>query len=718
LPYLLALLGIREGTEPLAELSAQALQARTFAILRQMILNAGQGRLVLLEIEDLHWIDQTSEEFLGSLVEGLAAARMLLLVTYRSGYRPRWIEKSYATQISLPRLTDQESRHVVAGVLRRSKLTDALIETVLSRAQGNPFFLEELTRSLLETSDVLVPDTIQGVLLARIDRLPEEHKRLLQTASVLGREFPLALLAAIREGEGSLGSLLSELKRWEFLYEQPTAAEPLYFFKHALTQEAVYQTLLVSRRQALHAAAGRAFERLHAGRLEDVYDRLAYHYSEADEPDKAVFYLTRFAEKAAAGYAHTEAARALREALAQAARLPVEERDRRTLEVVLRLAASLLPLAQLPETLELLDRHRDMVERLGDPALSGPFFFWLAHTYSYLGDQEKAAHEARHAIEEARRCGDAATEGRACYVLSRDAFWSGQFSEGIRYGLQAVALLEQSEDRWWQGQAYWVSGFHHYLLGRFEEAFRAMAEAHAIWEVLEDPRLDPSWSTGYFHASLGDWEAGIQACQDGLARAQDPLNTAAALGFLGYAYLEKGDLPAAIGTLEDSIRRIKDAGMRQLQGWFSVFLAEAYLRTERAGEAAELAEEALEVTRESGFRYGIVLANRALGQIARGRGRDSEAEDHLREALAGFQSLQVPFETARTRLDLALLAHGRGDAAQAATQLAEAHRDFVALGVPRYVERAERMACDLAVPLAPASQPSTGGLSGVYPKSR
>ena len=713
LPYLLALLGIREGTEPLAELSAQALQARTFALLRQVVLNAGQGRLVLLVIEDLHWIDQTSEELLGSLVEGLAAARMLLLVTYRSGYRPRWIEKSYATQIALPRLTDQESRQVVAGALRRSTLTDGLIETVLSRAQGNPFFLEELTRSLLEKSDVSVPDTIQGVLLARIDRLPEEHKRLLQTASVLGREFPLALLAAVREGEGSLGSLLSDLKRWEFLYEQPTAEEPLYFFKHALTQEAVYQTLLASRRQALHAAAGRAFERLHADRLEDVYDRLAYHYAEADEPDKAVCYLVRFADRAAAGYAHAEAARALREALVQAARLPVEERDRRTIEVILRLAASLLPLAQLPETLELLDRHRDVVERLGDPALSGPFFFWLAHTHSYLGDQDKAAQEARRAIEEARRCGDADSEGRTCYVLSRDAFWSGQFSEGIRYGLQAVTLLERSEDRWWQGQAYWVSGFHHYLLGRFAEAFQDMAEAHTIWEALEDPRLDPSWSTGYFHASLGDWEAGIQACRDGLARAQDPLNTAAALGFLGYAYLEKGDLPAAIGSLEDSIQRMKGTGMRQLQGWFSVFLAEAYLRTERAGEAAELAEEALAGTRESGFRYGSVVAQQALGRIARGQGRDSEAEDHLREALVGFQSLQVPFETARTRLDLALLAHGRGDAAQAAAQLAEAHRDFLELGVPRYVERTERIARELTLPLAPASQASTGGLSGM-----
>src|SRR6185295_1730900 len=189
------------------------------------------------------------------------------------GYRPRWIEKSFATQISLSRLTDQESQAVLRAVLRLVELPQHLLPIILSKAEGNPFFLEELSRSLLEHPEVSVPDTIQGVLMARIDRLPEDHKRLLQTASVLGREFRLNLLSAVWDQNGDVAPLLSDLKRWEFLYEEPTAEESRYFFKHALTQEAVYQTLLTSRRQSLHAAAGEALERLHAGRLEDVYDR-------------------------------------------------------------------------------------------------------------------------------------------------------------------------------------------------------------------------------------------------------------------------------------------------------------------------------------------------------------------------------------------------------------------------------------------------------------
>ena len=157
-----------------------------------------------------------------------------------------------------------------------------------------------------------VPDTIQEVLLARINRLPDEPKRLLQTAAILGREVSLRLLGAIWEGPGVLDPHFREFTRLEFLYEQTGAEEPVYVFTHALTQEVAYESLLIPRRQALHEAAGRALEALYADRLEEAIDRLAYHYSRTERADKAVEYLTRFAKKAAQGHAHTEAIRALR----------------------------------------------------------------------------------------------------------------------------------------------------------------------------------------------------------------------------------------------------------------------------------------------------------------------------------------------------------------------------------------------------------------------
>jgi class 3 adenylate cyclase/tetratricopeptide (TPR) repeat protein len=702
LPYLLRLLGVQEGTESLADLSAQALQSRTFSILRQMILNAAQERLVILEIEDLHWIDQTSEDFLSLLIEALTASRILLVLTYRSGYQPRWMDKSYATQISLRRLTTRDSRAVVESVLRLSQLPEDLARAVLDKAEGNPFFLEELTRSLIERqslTDVSVPDTIQGVLMARIDRLPEEHKRLLQTASVLGRELSLDLLEAIWESPGTAPPLLADLKRWEFLYEAPGSERPTYFFKHALTQEAVYQSLLTTRRQALHAAAGRALEVLHADHLADVYDKLIHHFPKAGEAGKSVLYLSLFADRAARGYAHSEAARALREALEHAASLPDAIRDRRLIELVLQLAGSLLPLARFPETLDLLQQHRAALERVQDDSLAARYDFWLAHTHSYLGSQEEAAHSAQAAIAAARRCGDEATEGRARYVLSRDAFWAGRFAQGIDEGLQAVSLLERSGERWWEGQAHWVAGFHHYVLGHFQEALASMARAHSLWQALADPRLDPSWSTGYFYASLGDWERGIAECRGGLERAQDPLNTAAALGFLGYAYLEQQDLPRAIETLQESVRQLRQTGMQQLLGWFSAFLAEAHLSAGDPQAAREPAYQALEATREVNFWYGLGLARRAAGRVALATGEHGEAESQLRQALEGFHSLEVPLEVGRTRLDLARLAHARGRPDEAAAELAEARATFRSLRVPHYVERSDTLARELALPV-------------------
>lgn len=706
LPYLLRLLEIQPGTEALAELSPQALQARTFALLRQILFRSGRGGLVLLEIEDLHWTDQTSEDFLASLIEGSAAVPLLLVLTYRSGYQPRWMDKSYATQIALRRLTPKDSRVVVDAVLRWDQLPEEVAQEVLDKAEGNPFFLEELTRSLLERQsqgDVWVPDTIQGVLMARIDRLPEDHKRLLQTASVLGRELKLDLLQAIWDQETPMAPLLADLRRWEFLYDAPESAaseRPACFFKHALTQEAVYQSLLTGRRQALHGATVRALEELYAGRLPDAYDSLAYHAPRADDPGKAVEYLSLFAEKAAQSYAHAEAAKALSQALELAERLPEERRDRQILELVLQLAGSLLPLARIPQKMELLRQHDERVERLGDPGVAGRYYFWLAHTHSYMGNQDEAARYARLAIMEAHRCGDEATEGKAFYVLTRDAFWAGRFAEGIEDGLRAVTLLDHSGERWWAGQAHGVAGFHYYVLGRFDAALESMERNREIWEALADPRLDPSWSTGYFYASLGDCERGIAECKEGLARAQDPLNTLACLGFLGYAYLEKGDFQSAMETLEDSVGRLQEAGMPQLLGWFSAYLGEAWLGLEQIEPARKAALDAVKTMQEVKFWYGIAIAQRAVGRIAAAAGTPDEALARLEEALDRFLKLEVPFEVARTRLDLAALAHTRGDKKKACEQLRQARAAFLSLKLPRYAERAQALAARMGIPFA------------------
>lgn len=703
LPYFLRLLGVEEGTEPLAELEPQAIQTRTFATLRRMLLDASQRNLVVVELEDVHWIDETSKAFLASLVEVMGAARLMLLLTYRSGYQPpRWLEKSYATQITMHRLSEDDSRLLVGALLQRGELPETLAGEILAKAEGNPLFLEELARSLIEhgtSREALIPDTVQGILMARIDRLPEGHKHLLKSASVLGREFSVELLSALWDRRESPQPLLQDLRGWELLYEAPAEDRAICFFKHALTQEVAYESLLTERRRELHQRAAEVLEALHAEHPEEAYDQLIYHYPRAGDPEKTVHYLTLFAARAARSYAHAEAAKALSEALPHVELLPAESRDRRLVEVLLQLADSLLPLARFPETLELFARHAERAEKLGDPSLSAQYQFWLAHTHTYLGHQEETKRHAELSIAAARECGDEATEGKACYVLGRDGFWSGRFSAGIESSLRAVVLLERSGEPWWQGQAYWVAGFNHYVLGDFEKGIDSLERARAIGEALDDYRLDTSWSLGYFYASVGEWETGIEQCQKGLERSRDPLNTAVAMGFLGHGYLEKGDLPQAIETLRDSVERLRGTGMQQILGWFSAFLGEAYLLSGQLAEAQDFAAQGLEISREAGFWYGAGLAQRALGRVARRDGGLEESSQRLGEALETFTALEVPLEVGRTRLDLAALAHAHGDADAAAREISEALETFSRLDVPIYVERARKLADELSLPI-------------------
>lgn len=679
LPYLLRLLGVREGAEELEGVEAQAIKSRTFAALRQMVLAATRRSLVVFEIEDLHWIDETTEDFLASLVEVVGASRVLMLFTYRSGYRPRWLDKSYSTQITMRRLSLEDSRAIVEPLLRRGGQEAARAGSIVEAADGNPFFLEELARAIAETpeGESELPETVQGLLMARLDRLPESHKRLLQAASVLGREFSVSLLGALWDVAAPVEPILGDLARWEFLYELPSE-QGSYLFKHALTQEVAYQSLLGDRRRALHRAAAKALEEQYRGRIDEALEQLIVHFPKAGDPVETVRYLTRFADKVARGFAHSEAAAALYEALAHAEKLPEEQRGAKVAELTLRLADSLLPLARFPETLDLLERYRERIEGLGAPAITGRLRFWLAHTHCYLGHPEETARIAESAIAAAREAADESTEGKALYVLGRDAFWAGDFAIGADHSQRAIVLLERSGEPWWQGQAYWVSGFHHFMRGDSARALDAMRRAQAIGEALDDYRLDASWSEGYILAAIGDAEAGVARCRAGLERSRDLLNSPAAMGFLGYALLRAGDPTQAEETLAPAVEALAAAGVGQLQGWFLSYLAESRQALGRPAEALRAAEEALAVSEAAAFRFGTALATRTLGRLALAAGDRERAVSRLEEASRRFEELGVPLELARTLVDLARCA---GEAERARKEIERARGIFAELGL-------------------------------------
>jgi tetratricopeptide (TPR) repeat protein len=668
-----------------------------------MSLRATRRRPLILAVEDLHWIDKTSEEYLASFVESLPGTRILLLTTYRPGYRPPWMGKSYVTQLALQPLSDQDGLTVVYSIAAREKLPDPVAQVILEKADGNPFFLEELTRDVAEHETPYqtrsVPDTIQGVLMARIDRLPADAKRLLQTASILGRQFSLRLLGAIWEGGAPFEPYLVELRRLEFLYERAGAEEPTHVFKHALTQEVAYETLLTSHRKALHTAAGQALEVFYSDRLESVYELLAHHYAKTDEAAKAVDYLTRFARKAARVYAHTEAVAAFQEALVQVDRLPAEDRDVRLLDIVPRLARSLSFLGRLEQSLELLIRQRDLVASLRNPFVTGRYCLLLAHTYTFLGNRPQTAENAHQAMAEAKKCGDEATMGKAAYVLAMEGMWSGQFEQGVAHGREGVRLLERTTEPAWLGNAHWIVGLNYAFLGEFEAGLEALARAQAIGDALGDPRIQTpaAWTAGLIHVMRGEWEKGIAACEQALRLSPDPRNTADALGHLGTACVEMGDPARAIPLLEQSVQQWNQFRAHPDEGWFTTWLSEAYLLNGQVDKARELAIHGLKLVTDQRYAPALGLAQRALGRIAQAKGEFLEAETHLKEARATFESIHARFLAGRTHLDLAAVAHAQGNLAAGATHLREAHSLFTRLRVPEYVERTAQAARQFGV---------------------
>jgi DNA-binding NtrC family response regulator/tetratricopeptide (TPR) repeat protein len=704
-PYFLQLLGVKEGTEMLASLSPEAIKSRTVEAMRQLSLKGSRQRPIVFALEDLHWIDKSSEECVAAMVQGLAGAPVLFLATYRPGYRPGWMDKSFATQIALQPLSEEDSMTVVRSVLRSEPVPDPLTRRILDKAEGNPFFLEELSRSVREQGDLepmlAVPDTIQEVLLARIRRLPDGAKQALQTAAVLGREASLPLLRSIWDGPDALEEHLRDLMRLEFLYEQNDGSEPVYSFKHALTQEVAYASLPVPRRQALHLAAARALETIYADRLPDVFERLAYHFSKTDHAEKAVEYLTLFARSAATLYAHEEAVRALQEAQLHVQNLPLKDRDRLRLDLVLRHASSLFPLGRIHETLELLLPQREPLARLQDADLAGHYYFLLGRTYSFLADVERAAQNAQRAIAEADRCGDATTKGKAYCLLAQDGPLAGQALEGIAQGRQAVELLEGTEERWWLGHAHWVVALNYLQIGSIGPALEALGQADAIAKVTGDPRLQTvaAWCAGIIHAIAGESERAISECRQAVERAPDPLNRAVAVGWLGFAYMEKGDAAEAIPLLEQVAAQFSRFGYRPLQGWFTAFLAEAYRISGQFDVAREVATKSLQIATDSQVGVATGWARLSLGRIANATRAHAEAESHLKTALDTFAGIQSRYEMGRTQMDLAIAAHAQGKVEAAAASLRSAHDQFKALSVPNYLRRVQQLASDLAIQL-------------------
>jgi len=638
-PILLRLVGAKTADDALGGLGPEAIKALTFDAIRQLITRASRRRPLIIAIEDLHWIDDTSEECLASLVEGLAGVPVMLLTTYRPGHRPSWLDRSYATQLSLTRLAPIDSLSVVRSVLPHATPDDPLARLILDKAEGNPFFLEELARAVDDQGParpgIVVPDTVHGVLAARIDRLADLPKRLLQTASVLGREFSLRLLEAVWDGDPP-ASHLRALTRQEFLYERSGTEEPVFVFKHALTQDVAEASVLAPRRREVHARAAAALVALYPDRLADLEPLLAHHYFQAEAWAEAFEHATAAAESARAAFANREALERYGQAL-QAA----ERASRPSAERMVVLAAR----GQVHGVLGAFDRAREDLEQalslaraLGDPTACAGLLGTLAELWGGHRDYRHGLELADEAVQTAEAAGDRRATAEALVRSGLMLLNLARIDESQHQLDRALAIFEALADEHGCARTLDVLAMADGITGRIERCIEREREALRLLERLGERGTQPSVIT-----NIGFWIAfagrraeaeplvrrGLQAAVEVGARA-DEAYAHAGMGWLLEAY---GDLPAALHESRTALDVARQIGHRE---WIAIGLSILGRITRICGapeRARILHEEMLATTRELGTALWISCALCDLGEDLLALGQEAEGERLLTEAI-------------------------------------------------------------------------------------
>ena len=684
-PYLLDLLGVQHDTAILSSLSPEVVQSRTFKSLRQLCLKSSQNRPLVLVVEDLHWVDRTSEDFLALLAESLAGLPILLLATYRPGYSPAWINKSYATQISLRPLSESGGMAIVQEVLASEVVAQALATDVVTRAEGNPLFLEELARAVSERVGAAptVPDTLFGVLSARIDRLPEKAKHLLQIASVIGREFSRRLLAVVWEVDDTLESELARLVRLEFIYERTFEDEIVYVFKHALTREAAYASLLSHYRQSCHGKVGTALERLHVDRIDEAVEILAYQFGLSAYDEKAVDYAIRASDRAQARWANTEALAFSEQALRRLQAMPVSESTRLgRIDVVIKQAEVRFALGQHAAQLTALAQIGTQISSADEPSRRAAWHYWTGFLNIITGGRTEISitHcEEASSIAKAAQLEDLQASADSC--LAQVYVITGEPRRTIKIGEHALDVFERRGNRWWASRTLSQLIPAANALGEWQRSLSYCARALEHGIATDDLRLKVSAYIRFASTQIqrGDWRSGLDYCDQAKGLAPVQYDAAALRAIRGYGFIKAGR--AAEGTVELAAALVwyDQAHLRYTQTLFTTWLAEGYLRSNERQQAQRLLQDVLATSTELGYRHLRAVAHRLLAECLRDANVVAAA-DHLRQALEIIELVDSKSELAKTWLIATSFANGLVEPSRRAAAREQALSELRELG--------------------------------------
>jgi class 3 adenylate cyclase/tetratricopeptide (TPR) repeat protein len=663
-PYLWNLLAVQEQPDPLSQMDAQVKHSRTLQVLKRVILCESRDRPIVVIFEDLHWIDAATQALLDALADGIANARVMLLVNYRPEYCHQWSNKSYYSQLRLEALDSGAADEMLTSLLGNNAELDPLKRIIIKRTEGNPFFIEEILQALFDEGALVrngvvkitrpllqlrLPSTVQGILASRIDRQPGEQKQLLQTLAVIGRESRLGFIRRIvPTAEPQLQWMLAELQTSEFIYERSASPDTDYVFKHALTQEVAYNSLLIERRKVLHERAGQVLESMFPDHLDDHVSELARHYSNSDNIIKAVEYLGRAGQQALQRIAPADATSNLFAALNLLQKLPDNaERIHRELTFEIGLVTS-LSVASATTDVGLAISHSLRAEKL-------------------LSSHSGCTAEGDLLIGKAivAHAQFLTQDGLA---VSQRAMEIGQSLNSAEIWCVAAAL---------HGHFLCVSGK---LAAGFALMDQAFERAQRGGELM--PLFAAAWLRGFSYLLLWDPSAAKRTLQLGLAGYHGPRG-----GFfpqiltahLGIAQIFTGTLASAGSSLAMAPHQFLEANLLFFKGQW--------------GQAEELFTLQIERSHRAQSKQQHWAASLWLARLKRVEAQFDRAVELLTStSLISEALLRMPEEIA-TRSELALVQLARGKIAEARSEVVRCRTLLSEVedwrGLAAFVDRAE-----------------------------
>jgi tetratricopeptide (TPR) repeat protein len=665
LPALQALLDVPVDDGEWRKLDPAQRRQRTLEAVKRVLVREAREQPLLLIFEDLHWIDRETQALLDTLTDSLGSVRLLILASYRPEYQHPWSNKTYYTQLRLETLPLESAGELLEALLGGDPSLAPLKNLLVKR--GNPFFLEETVRTLVETralegargqyrltkpiQAIQVPATVEAILAARINRLSPDDKRLLQIASVVGRSVPLGLLRPLADmPDATLRRGLDSLRSAEFLYENRLDPDLEYAFKHALTHEVAYGGLPLARRRELHAQVVTAIEALHRDRLDEHIERLAHHALLGELKEKAVIYLRRAGNRAAARSALADARVWFEQALALLDALPESPV---LLEQAFEIRLELRPvLTQLGEPRRVLERLREaeaLAVRLHDERRRGRSWALMTGAHSQLGELDEGLVAGARALEIAERLGDLSLRILATSYLELAHYWRGEYERVVELAAQNLASLPVDWTYEHLGNTAPTSVFdRHFLvmslaeLGRFAEAGAPEAEGMRLVEPTRHAFTVglPYYAAGTRHLLAGDWAKARALIERviGVFRAGNVvLMLPYAVALSAWALAQLGETSEVLSRLQEGqllLERLAVTGIVSLNGWAYNALGRACLAVGRLDEARRLGQRTIEsLPSHRGF---AAHALHLLGDIATHPERfDAEGgEAYYRRALA------------------------------------------------------------------------------------